>query len=158
MQLAKHFGAEVTGVCSTANLGLVKSLGADTDIDYTKEDFAKGGEDYDILFDAVGKTSFSRCKGSLKEGGVLLSTQVALPILFQSVWTSIVGGKRAVCATSIEKNEALVLMRELIEAGKLKPVIDRCYPLEQIAEAHRCVDTGRKRGSVAITVASEDRA
>ena len=157
VQLARHFGAKVTGVCSTANLELVKSLGADTVIDYTKEDFSKSGETYDIIFDTVGKSSFSRCRGSLKQRGVYLSTVLAPAIVFQMLWTSMVGGKKAMfSATGLrpasEKIDDLIFLKELIEAGKMKAVIDRRYPLEQIAEAHSYVEKGHKKGNVVITV------
>jgi len=152
VQLAKHFGAEVTGVCSTTNLELVKSLGADYAIDYTETDFTKSGQTYDIIFDTVQKTSFSRCKGSLKQRGIYLKT---FPMLAQL--TSKIGSKRAIFSPvglrpSSEKAEDLVFLRELVEAGKMKPVIDRRYPLEEIAEAHRYVDKGHKKGNVVITV------
>jgi NADPH:quinone reductase-like Zn-dependent oxidoreductase len=130
VQLARTFGAEVTGVCSTANLELVQSLGADTVIDYTQEDFTQSGETYDVIFDAVGKLPDSRGKGALNEGGVYLSVR---------------------SATS-EKPDNLAFLKELAEAGEIRPVIDRRYPLEQIAEAHRYVDQGHKRGNVVITV------
>ena len=151
VQLARYFGAEVTGVCSTTNLELVKSLGADKVIDYTKEDFTKSGETYDIIFDTVGKSSFSHCKGSLKKNGCYLPT-VGLTNHVLMLWTSIMGGKKVISGMSIEKNEALIFLKELIEAGKIKPVIDRRYPLEQIVEAHRYVDKGHKKGNVVITV------
>ncbi len=149
VQLAKYFGAEVTGVCSTTNLEMVKSLGADKVIDYTKEDFTKSGETYDVIFDAVGKSSFSRCKSSLKQRGVYLKTFPMLAIL-----TSKIGSKKAIWMPTglMEKAKDLVFLRELMEAGKIKPAIDRRYPLEQIAEAHRYVDKGHKKGSVVITL------
>lgn len=154
VQLARHFGAEVTGVCSTTNVELVKSLGADWVIDYTQEDFTQNGETYDLIFDTAGKSSFSRCKGSLKKNGrYLLTTGNMLANYVLTLWTSMVGSKKFVFGLSIEKTEALIFLKELIEAGKIKPVIDRCYPLEQIAEAHRYVDTGHKKGNVVITVA-----
>ncbi len=152
VQLAKYFGAEVTGVCSTANLELVKSLGADKVIDYTKEDFTRNGESYDIIFDTVGKSSFSRCKGSLKKNGRYVVTVMGLVPLLQTLWTRVIGNKKVIFTMSIEKTEALVFIKELIEAGKLKPVIDRQYPLEQIAEAHSYVEKGHKKGNVVITV------
>jgi NADPH:quinone reductase-like Zn-dependent oxidoreductase len=131
VQLARHFGAEVTGVCSTANLDMVKSLGADKVIDYTKEDFAGNGETYDLVFDAVGKSSRSRWKGSLKKGGNYISVMSS---------GSLLAGD-------------LAFLKELIEAGKLQPVIDRRYPMERIVDAHRYVEQGHKRGNVVITLA-----
>lgn len=132
VQLAKYYGAEVIGVCSTMNVEMVKSLGADKVIDYTKEDFTKNGETYDVIFDTVGKTTPSQCKSSLKNKGVYLNT--------------VKGG------TAVPRKEDLALLGELAETGWLKPVIDRCYPLEQMVEAHRYVDQGRKKGNVVITL------
>jgi len=149
VQLAKYFKAEVTGVCSTTNLKLVKSLGADKVIDYTKEDFTKNGKTYDCIFDAVGKTSFSRCKSSLKQRGVYLT--VDWPLL-QALWTSMVGNKKLIFGVPPERIDDLNFLKELMETGKLKSVIDRHYPLEQTAEAHRYVDKGHKKGNVVITV------
>ena len=155
LQLAKYYGVEVTGVCSTTNVELVKSLGADKVIDYTREDFAQNGETYDIILDTVvGKTSFSRCKGSLTQNGLYLAVAGGLQEAAQMLWTSITGGKKVIFGSPVERKEELIFIKELVEAGKLKPVIDRRYPLEQAAEAHRYVDTGRKKGSVVITVAS----
>ncbi len=157
VQLAKYFGAEVTGVCSTTNVELVKSLGADKVIDYTKEDFTKSDQTYDIIFDAVGKSSFSRCKNVLKQNGRYLTTVLSLAILPQMLWTSMIGSKKAIfSATGLrsasEKSKDLLFLKELIEAGTIKSVIDRTYPLEQIAEAHGYVDQGHKKGNVVITV------
>lgn len=153
VQLAKYFGAEVTGVCSTANLALVQALGADKVIDYTQEDFTQNGESYDLIFDTVGKSSFARCENSLKKNGrYLVTTGAMLTNYWLTLWTSIVGGKKVIFALSIEKNEALVSLKELLEAGQIKPIIDRHYPLEQIAEAHRYVEKGHKKGNVVITL------
>ena len=149
VQLAKYFGAEVTGVCSTTNLKLVKSLGADKVIDYTKEDFSKSGQTYDAIFDTVEKTSFSRCKGSLKQRGIYLT--VEWPLL-QALWTSMTGSKKVIIGIAPNRTEDVIFLKELIEAGKIKSVIDRCYPLEQTAEAHRYVDKGHKKGNVVITM------
>ncbi|MCB0154662.1 MAG: NAD(P)-dependent alcohol dehydrogenase [Anaerolineae bacterium] len=158
VQVAKVFGTEVTGVCSTTNVELVKSLGADEVIDYTKEDFTQNGQTYDIIFDAVGKSSFSRCKNSLTENGIFLEAGIGLAIFPHVLWTSMIGSKKAkIAATGLrppsERVKDLVFLKQLMEAGKIIPVVDRGYPLEQIAEAHRYVDTGRKKGNVAITVA-----
>jgi NADPH:quinone reductase-like Zn-dependent oxidoreductase len=160
VQLARYLGAEVTGVCSTANLEMVGSLGAGGVIDYTKEDFTKTGQTYDVIFDAVGKSSFSRCKGSLAENGVYLSTVLGLPILVQMLWTSMVGSKKAVfmptgLRPSSEISQDLRFLRELVEAGEIRPVVDRRYPLEQTSEAHRYVEKGHKKGNVVITVVHE---
>lgn len=158
VQLAKYFEAEVTGVCSTTNLELVKSLGAEKVIDYTKEDFTKSGETYDIIFDTIGKSSFSRCKSSLTQNGRYLSAAPpTMAMILQVLWTSKIGSKKAVIyptglRPSSEKTKDLVFIKELIEAGKIQAVIDRSYPLEQVADAHRYVETGHKKGNVVITV------
>jgi NADPH:quinone reductase-like Zn-dependent oxidoreductase len=157
VQLAKYYGTEVTAVCSTTNLEWVKSLGADQVIDYTQADFTENGKTYDIIFDTVGKCSFSECKGSLTESGVYLTTVPMPETMLQVLWTSIASGKKAkFAATGLrsagEKIKDLIFLKELIEAGKIKAVIDRCYPLEQTAEAHRYVEQGHKKGNVVITV------
>jgi NADPH:quinone reductase-like Zn-dependent oxidoreductase len=154
VQLARYYEAEVTGVCGTANLGLVKSLGADKVIDYTQADFTQNGETYDIILDTVvGKTSFSRCQGSLTPTGLYLAVAGGLHEAVQMLWTSMTGGKKVVFGSASERKEDLMFLKELIEAGKLTAVIDRRYPLEQTAEAHRYVETGHKKGNVVITVA-----
>jgi len=153
VQLAKYFGAHVTGVCSTLNLELVKSLGADTVIDYTKEDFSKSGEYYDIIFDTVGKSTISACIRALKKGGFYLHA-VATPAISARVkLASIAKRITFVGGTLIPKTEDLIYLKILAEAGKIRAVIDKCYPLEQISEAHRYVDIGHKKGTVVITVA-----
>jgi NADPH:quinone reductase-like Zn-dependent oxidoreductase len=155
VQLAKIYGAEVTGVCSTRNMELVKSLGADRVIDYTQEDFTLNGELYDVIFDMVpGRSSFARYKGSLKPNGLYLAGAGGVKEMAQTVWTGITGGKKVIAVMAPDRVEDLVTLTGLLESGQLKPVIDRRYPLEQTAEAHRYADTGRKRGSVVITVAS----
>jgi len=155
VQLAKYFGVEVTGVCSTANLELVKSLGADKVIDYKKEDFTKNGQTYDIIFDTVGKSPFSGCVKSLKQKGIYLrAVHMTVPSIVRGVLTSMTGSKKVIGGVATERKENLVFLKELIEVGKFKPVIDRRYPLDQIAEAHRYVDKGHKKGNVAITVQS----
>ncbi len=152
IQLAKYYGTEVTGVCSTANLEMVKSLGANKIIDYTKEDFTKRGETYDIIFDTVGKTSFSRCKNSLKKKGCYLLAVFGLKQIIQMLWNSIIGSKKIICIIAPEKTEDLIFLKELVEAGKIRSVIDRLYPLDQIAEAHEYVQKGHKKGNVVITL------
>ena len=158
VQLAKHhFGAEVTGVCSTPKLAFVKSLGADQVIDYTTDDFTQNGQVYDILFDTVGKTSVSRSKRSLKEKGWYLLTTFGLPMLVQLLWLSKTGSQNLEFGTLVEKIEDLIFLKDLIEAEVIKPTIDRCYPLEQTADAHRYVETGHKKGSVVITLKHDDK-
>jgi NADPH:quinone reductase-like Zn-dependent oxidoreductase len=151
VQLAKYFGAEVTGVCSTGNVALVKSLGADQVIDYTEEDFTKNGEVHDIIFDAVGKTTLSQCKSALKRNGYYLHTVMVLPEI-QRLWYSMTTDKKVIGGTAVPRREALVFLKELVEMDRLKPVIDRCYPLEQMVEAHRYVETGHKKGNVVISL------
>jgi NADPH:quinone reductase-like Zn-dependent oxidoreductase len=154
VQLARYFGAEVTGACSTENLELVKSQGADKVIDYTKEDFTKGDQTYDVIFDAVGKRSFSQCKGSLKQRGIYLSTVPALGTMLQMLRTSKFDGKKAIftAAGLKQSKENLVFLKELFEAGNIKAVIDRRYRLEQTAEAHRYAEKEHKKGNVIITL------
>lgn len=157
VQLAKHFGAHVTGVCGTANIDLVRSLGADEVIDYTKEDFTRTGRTYDVVFDAVGKSSFRRCRRLLRPGGVYMTTVPSLAILLQMLWTSKLGKRRALIAFTglrkpAEKAKDMRFLKELAETGKFQPVIDSIHPLDRIADAHARVDTGHKRGSVVVTL------
>jgi NADPH:quinone reductase-like Zn-dependent oxidoreductase len=160
VQLARYFGAKVTGVCSTANLEMVKTLGADQVIDYTREDFTKNGKTYDIIFDTVGKCSFSQCKGSLNEAGIFLNTVPTPGMMLQALLSAKISGKKvrfvaAGLRPASEKIKDLYFLTELIEAGNIKAVIDRCYPLEHMVEAHRYVEKGHKKGNVVILVNHE---
>jgi len=150
VQLAKSFGAEVTAVDSTVKLDMLRSIGADKVVDYTKADFADSGETYDVIFDVVGKSSFSACIKSLDENGILLLGNPGLSQQIRRLWAS--GGKKVMGGAVSYRIEDLILLKELIEAEKMRSVIDRRYPLEQIAEAHRYVDTGQKIGNVVVTV------
>jgi NADPH:quinone reductase-like Zn-dependent oxidoreductase len=153
IQLAKYFGAEVTGVCSTANLELVRSLGADKVIDYTKEDFSKNEKTYDVIYDTVGTSPFSGCIKSLNKKGVYLrAVHMTLPPVVRGLLTSLLSSKKVIGGVAAERKENIVFLKERIEEGNLKPVIDRVYPFEQTAEAHRYVDAGHKKGNVVITV------
>jgi len=152
VQIARYYGAEVTGVCGTPRLAFVKALGAEKVIDYTREDFTRNGETYDLIFDIPGKSSFSRCKKSLNPKGIYLLASFKMKHLFQMFLTSIFGGKKVVCTLAKERPEDLVFIRELCEAGKIISVIDGCYPLEQAESAHRYVESGYKKGNVVITV------
>jgi NADPH:quinone reductase-like Zn-dependent oxidoreductase len=151
VQLAKYFGAEVTAVDSTAKLDMLRSLGADHVVDYTQQDFTKNGEVYDVIFDVVGKVSFSRSKRSITQNGTYLLANPAGQIV-RGLWTRMTSSKKVIMQTASGTIDQLVFLRELIEAGELRTVIDRRYPLEQIAEAHRYVETGAKKGNVVITV------
>jgi len=152
VQIAKSFGAEVTGVCGTPRLEFVKSLGADKVIDYTQEDFTQSGESYDLIFDVLGKGSFARAKSALKTNGRYLYASFKMKQLFQMLWTSMTGSQKVICAMAPGSVEDLMSVKELIEAGKIKVIIDRDFPLEQAAEAHQYVESGQKKGPIAITV------
>lgn len=154
VQLAKHFGAIVTGVCSTPNVELVKSLGATHVIDYTTDDFTKNGETYDVIMDVAGNAPFSRCKGSLTDRGRLLMVLSGLWDLLLAPWISLTSWKKVIAGPAMGRSEDLRYLAQLSEAGIFKPVIDRRYTFESIAEAHRHVDTGHKRGNVVISVAA----
>jgi NADPH:quinone reductase-like Zn-dependent oxidoreductase len=152
VQIAKHFGAEVTGVCSTANLELVRSIGADRVIDYTREDFARDREIYDIILDTTGTASFSRCESALKQGGRLLVVLGSFAQALGLERPSKESGKRVIAGVAAVNVDNMQLLARLAETGEFKSVIDRSYPLENAAEAHAYVDTGRKRGSVVLSV------
>jgi len=152
VQLAKHFGAKVTGVCSGANAELVKSLGADSVIDYTREDFTKNGKTYDLIFDVVGATTFDRCQDLLKPDGVFLQNIMELTDVARVLWTAISSRKKIKGGVAINNLKRMSFIAELAAAGTLRPVIDRSYPLERIAEAFKYVERGHKKGNVVITV------
>jgi NADPH:quinone reductase-like Zn-dependent oxidoreductase len=152
VQLAKYFGAEVTGVCSTNSIELVKTLGADKVVDYTKDDFAQTCDAYDIIFDTVGKSSFEYCRKALRQNGKYIVTRMTSKIILQSILTKFGNKKKAIFAMSVNKTEALNFIRTLIEEGKLRTIIDRQYPLEELREAHTFVERGHKHGNVVITV------
>jgi len=153
VQLAKYFGANVTGVCSTANIDLVKSLGADSVIDYTKEDFTKNNETYDLIFDTVNKISFSGSLKSLNKNGLLILSAAGMSEMLQGFWTSMTSSKKVMTGVISHTAEDIGFLKKLIEMEKLKPVIDKTYPLEQVGDAHAYVEKGHKKGNVAISVA-----
>ena len=154
VQLAKQLGAHVTAVCNTKNVELVRSLGADVVVDYLQEDFTKNGETYDVIMDAVGKHSFRRCRRSLKPGGRFLATDLGfmwhVPAL--ALWSRWFGDRKLLFPFSGSSEDDMLLLKGLIETGKYRPVIDRRYPLEEIAEAARYVETGQKTGNVVLTL------
>jgi NADPH:quinone reductase-like Zn-dependent oxidoreductase len=159
VQLARYYGAEVSGVCSTRGLEFVKGLGADKVIDYTKEDFTINGETYDLIFDILGRGSFSHLKNSLNQNGCYLLASFKMKQLIQMLWTSLInslhaakGGKKVICALSSERHEDLIFIKELIEKGKIISIIDKQFPFEQAAEAHRYVEEGNHKGKVVIRI------
>ncbi|MEA5390932.1 NAD(P)-dependent alcohol dehydrogenase [Cyanobium gracile UHCC 0139] len=152
VQLARHMGAEVTGVCSTANLELVRSLGAAQAIDYTRDDFSRDGQTYDVIVDTVGTAPYARCRRSLKPGGRLLLVLAGLPDMLKGLWVSLTSGRTVIAGPASVKLEDLRELAALAQTGEYKPVIDRIYSFEQIVAAHRYVDTGRKKGNVIISV------
>ena len=158
VQLARYFDADVTAVCNTKNLDLVRSLGADLVVDYTQEDFTKNGETYDVIFDAVGKHSFRRCKRSLKSDGLYIETDLGFlwHVLFLALLTRWIGNKKVMMLVPKYTKENVLFLKDLIEAGKYRAVIDRCYPLEQVIDATKYVETQQKTGNVVLTV-SDDR-
>jgi NADPH:quinone reductase-like Zn-dependent oxidoreductase len=152
VQLAKYFEADVTAVCSTKNVEVVRSLGADEVVDYTQEDFTENGQTYDVIFDAVGKHSFRRCKGSLKRGGIYIATDHLQNVIL-ALWTARIGDKRVLFPIPPRYTKQDVLfLKQLIEARKYRAVVDRCYPLEDVVDATRYVETEQKTGNVVLTV------
>jgi NADPH:quinone reductase-like Zn-dependent oxidoreductase len=152
VQVVKNLGAEVTGVCGTPRLEFVKSLGADKVIDYTQDDFTQNGETYDLIFDVLGKSSFRKCKNSLKENGYYLLASFKMGDVLQMIKTKLRGSKKVICAITSESGEDLKEMKKQIEAGKFKAIIDKQFPLEQTAEAHKYVESGNKKAYVVITM------
>ena len=157
VQLARYFGAEVTGVDSSGKLNMLRTIGADHVIDYTQEDITKHAEIYDVIFDVMGKSSFSGSVRSLKQNGRYLLGNAGLSQMVRGRWTSTRSSKEVIIGAANQKNQDLLFLKALIEAGKIKAVIDRSYPLEQIAEGHRYVDTGQKKGNVVITISHNTR-
>lgn len=158
LQLARHFGAEVTGVCGPANVDLVRSLGAASVVDHSREDFAGRGETYDIVFDTVGTASYSRCRRVLARGGVYLAAVTEASVLLQGIRASLLGGPRVIAGVSQERPENMAFLAELLEAGEVRPVVGARFPLERIAEAHRLADSGHKVGAAVVTVSEEAEA
>lgn len=152
VQLARHFGAEVTGVDSAGKLDMLRSLGVDHVIDYTRGDYTKSGETYDVIFDVIGKSSFSNSVRSLKPNGRYLLGNPGVSQTVRGQWTPLKSGQRVIFRTASQGTDDLVFLKELVEAGHIRTVIDRRYPLEQLADAHRYVETGQKKGNVVITV------
>ncbi len=152
VQLAKHFGATVTAVCSTANAGMVKSLGADQVIDYSKADFAAGGEQYDVVYETVNKAPVGQCLAALKSGGTLLLGAAMMPQMLRGAWAAMTSKKKVVFGVAPETAEAVGFLQKRLETGKLKAVIDKKYPLAQIAKAHEYVDNGHKKGNVVVQI------
>ena len=157
VQLARYFGAEVTGVDSTSKLEMLRSIGADHVIDYTQEDFTRNGQTYDVIFDVMGRSSFSSSVRSLKQNGRYLLGNAGLSQMVKGWWISIKSSKKVMIGAASQKNEDLLFLKSLIETGKIKAIIDRSYPLEQIAEAHKYVEAGHKKGNVVITVSKSTR-
>ena len=157
VQLAKHFGAEVTGVDSTEKLDMLRSIGANHAIDYTKEDYTNGDEAYDLIIDVVGRRGVARRLKLLKSDGYYFLAYAGLSHILLGLWTSLISNKKLKIAAAGQKKADLLFLKELIEAGKLKPIIDRRYPLERTAEAHRFAETGQKQGNIVITVAHQQK-
>jgi len=152
VQLAKQYGAEVTGVCSTKRVDFVKALGADQVIDYTKEDFTRSGKEFDVIYDILGKRSFSKVKGSLRENGIYLLASFKTGKIFQMLTTKLFGHKKVICAFASEDPGEMKTFKDLVENGKIKAVLDRTFSMEEASEAHRYVESGNKKGNVVISM------
>jgi NADPH:quinone reductase-like Zn-dependent oxidoreductase len=152
VQLAKYYGAEVTGVCGTPRLEYVRALGVDSVIDYNTEDFTQSGKTYDLIIDILGKSSFSSCKKALTPNGVYMLASFKMKPVFQMMWTSLFGSQKVICAFSSESASDLIFVKELAEAGKYKSINDRSFPMEQASEAHRYAESGQKKGNVIIAM------
>jgi len=152
LQLAKNAGAEVTGVCGTPRMEFVKALGADHVIDYKNEDFTQNGETYDVIVDILGKLSFGKVKNSLTENGILLYVSFKTHHVLQGIMTSFGDGKKVICALADTESDYLAQVCEMVESGKVKTFVDRCFPLEQTADAHRYIESGAKQGNVVIKI------
>jgi len=154
VQLARHEGAEVTGVCGTARMEYVRSLGASKVLDYTKEDFTRNGETYDLVFDILGKGSFDRIRSSLTPNGVYLLASYKMNAVLRMLWSGLTRSRqRVICAFAQERVQDLILVRQLAEAGQIQTPVDRCFPLEEAADAHRYLEAGARKGPVVLTVA-----
>ncbi len=154
VQIAKHFGAEVTAVDSTEKLDMLRAIGADHVIDYTREDFTETGKIYDVILDLVPKSSFTRCVRTIKPNGRYLLANPSFFPMVRAFWTSMTSSKKVMFAFAGSKQEDLIALKELVEAGKIRAVIDKRFPLERAAEAHAYVDTGRRKGTVVLTIGS----
>jgi NADPH:quinone reductase-like Zn-dependent oxidoreductase len=152
LQLAKSYGAEVTAVCGTKRIAMVKALGADKVIDYSKEDFTKGRERYDLVFDILGRSSFDKVKHVLNPNGILFFASFKTKALIQSFITSKFGDKKVICALSNENQADMITLKEMAEAGQLKAYLDRCYPLEEVSQAHHYLEAGQRHGNVVLTI------
>lgn len=158
VQLAsRYFGAEVTAVCSAEGIEYVKALGAGKSIDYRKEDFTKSGERYDLIFDVLGKGTFSKVKESLRQHGIYFSVSFKMKKLLQMLWTSLIGKRKVKCALASPTPEDLIFIKGLVEEGKMKSIIDRCFPLEKTSDAHRYIESGSNKGHVVIQVSKPEQ-
>jgi NADPH:quinone reductase-like Zn-dependent oxidoreductase len=155
VQLAKYFGAEVTGICSTSNTAMVKALGADKVIDYTREDFSKNGETYDVIMDTVNKLPYRKMLHSISKNGILILSAAEPAEMIRGAWTSMTSKRKVITGVISEKAEDINFLKSLIETGRYKPVIDKTFPLERMAEAHAYAEKGHKRGNVSITVGQD---